>query len=76
MKRELEMHRFNTHSENRVLMASGRLADEAFRYGGHLGTHLILGGYDIKGPQLVQVSNDGNCYSFPFMTMGSGSLAA
>lgn len=76
IKRELEMHRYNTHSESRVQMAAGRFSSEAFRYGGHLGINLIVGGVDIKGPQLLEISGDGNCYSFPFLTMGSGCLAA
>lgn len=76
IKRELELHRLNTRSENRVQMASSRLAQHAFKYGGHVGTHLIIGGYDVKGPQLIEVSNDGNMYALPFLTMGSGSLAA
>jgi 20S proteasome subunit beta 2 len=76
IKRELEMHRLNTHSENRVQMAAGRFSTEAFKYGGNLGTHLICGGVDVKGPQLIEISNDGNCYAFPFLTMGSGCLAA
>ena len=37
IKRELEMHRFNTHSESRVQMAAGRFSSEAFKYGGNLG---------------------------------------
>lgn len=74
--RELEMHRLNTRCENRVQMATGRFADHAFKYGGHIGTHLIVGGYDCKGPQLIQVSNDGNMFAGPFLTLGSGSLAA
>ena len=76
IKRELEMHRFNTHSESRVQMAAGRFSTEAFKYGGHLGINLIVGGVDCKGPQLLEISGDGNCYSFPFLTMGSGCLAA
>lgn len=76
IKRELEMHRLNTRCENRVQMAAGRLCSHAFNYGGHIGTHLIVGGYDVKGPQLVEVSNDGNMYSLPYHTTGSGSLAA
>lgn len=76
IKRELELHRFNTHSENRVQMAAGRLSNIAFKHGGQLGTHLIIGGVDCKGPQLIEVSNDGNMYSFPYLTMGSGCLAA
>lgn len=76
IKRELELHRLNTRSENRVQMAAGRLAGHAFKYGGHIGTHLIVGGFDVKGPQLVECSSDGNMYSLPYHTTGSGSLAA
>ena len=50
VRRELELHRLNSHSENRVLHAVGRFAAHAFNYGGHIGTHLIVGGYDVKGP--------------------------
>lgn len=76
IKRELEMHRLNTRCENRVQMAAGRLCSHAFNYGGHIGTHLIVGGFDVKGPQLIECSNDGNMYSLPYHTTGSGSLAA
>mgnify|MGYP000143712221 CR=1 FL=1 len=57
-------------------MAAGRLVSHVFRYGGHIGTYLILGGVDVKGPQLMEVSADGNSYGFPYLTLGSGSLAA
>ena len=76
IKRELEMHRLNTHSETRVMMAVGKIDNLSFRYQGNLGTHLIVGGVDCKGPQLVEVSNNGYSFSAPFVTMGSGSLAA
>jgi len=76
IKRELEMHRYTTRSENRVQMAAGRLSSHAFRYGGYIGTHLIVGGFDVKGPQLIECSNDGNMYGLPYHTTGSGSLAA
>jgi len=76
IKRELEMHRLNTHSENRVQMAAGRLVNHVFKYGGHIGTYLIIGGVDVKGPQLIEVSADGNSYAHPYLTLGSGSLAA
>lgn len=76
IKRELELHRLNTYSENRVQMAASRLSQHAFKYGGHVGTHLIIGGFDVKGPQLIEVSSDGNMYALPFLTLGSGSLAA
>jgi len=76
IKRELEIHRLNTRCENRVQMAAGRLCSHAFNYGGHIGTHLIVGGIDVKGPQLIECSSDGNMYSSPYHTTGSGSLAA
>ena len=76
IKRQLELHRLNTHTESRVQMAALRLVNHAFKYGGHIGTHLIVGGVDVKGPQLIECSNDGNMYSCPYHTTGSGSLAA
>jgi len=76
IKRELELHRLNNHTENRVQMAATRLCSHAFKYGGHIGTHLIVGGVDCKGPQLIECQNDGNMYSNPYHTTGSGSLAA
>lgn len=76
IKRELELHRFNTHSENRVQMAAGRVSSHVFNYGGHIGTHLIMGGVDVKGPQLIEISSDGHMKPGCFLTMGSGSLAA
>lgn len=76
IKRELELHRLNTRCENRVQMAANRLSSHAFRYGGHIGTHLIVGGVDVKGPQLIECDSDGNSYTNPYHTTGSGSLAA
>lgn len=57
-------------------MAVGRMANHVFRYGGHIGLHAIVGGFDVKGPQLIEVSADGHFKAGPFLTMGSGSLAA
>lgn len=62
ISRELELIRLNSHCESRVSTCVGKLDQLTFRYQGHLGTHLIIGGVDIKGPQLIQVSNNG--YSF------------
>lgn len=76
IKRELQLHRLNTNTENRVQMAAHRLVNHVWRYGGHVGTYLIIGGFDVKGPQLIEVSADGNSYSHPYLTLGSGSLAA
>merc|ERR1740116_844158 len=50
IKRELELHRLNTRTESRVSMAAARLIEHVFRYGGAIGTYLIIGGYDVGGP--------------------------
>jgi len=76
IKRDLELHRLNTHSESRVQMAANKTAEHLFRYQGQVGLHAIMGGVDCKGPQLMEISNDGNHYQGNYLTMGSGSLAA
>jgi len=57
-------------------MATGRMCEHLFRYGGHVGLHSIVGGVDCKGPQLIEVQNDGNNFASCYLTMGSGCLAA
>ncbi|KAJ1500851.1 proteasome core particle subunit beta 2 [Coelomomyces lativittatus] len=47
-----------------------------FRYQGHIGAALILGGFDMDGPQLFTIYPHGSTDKLPFVTMGSGSLAA
>jgi len=59
-----------------VSTAVTRLTTSLHKYQGHIGAHLIVGGYDIKGPQLVSMSAYGNCSYLPYTAMGSGSLAA
>lgn len=50
---ELELHRLNTKSESRVAHVEARLTNHLYRYQGHIGAALIVGGVDINGPQLV-----------------------
>lgn len=47
-----------------------------FRYQGHIGAALVLGGFDATGPQLYTVYPHGSTDKLPYVTMGSGSLAA
>ena len=70
------MHRLNTRTESRVQMATSRLVEHVFRYGGNIGTYLIIGGVDCRGPQLMEATADGNSFAAPYLTLGSGSLAA
>jgi 20S proteasome subunit beta 2 len=43
---------------------------------GHIGTGLIIGGVDTQGSHLISVSPHGNTMHLPYITTGSGSLAA
>lgn len=50
---ELELHRFNTRTESRVSHVETRLTNHLFRYMGHIGAALIVGGVDVTGSHLV-----------------------
>jgi len=64
-------------SEPVVACAVKRLSQYLFRYQGYIGCYLIIGGYDdLNGPQLYQLYAHGSVSKLPFVTMGSGSLAA
>ena len=46
------------------------------RYQGHVSAALVLGGVDVNGPYLSTVAPHGSTDRLPYVTMGSGSLAA
>lgn len=46
------------------------------RYQGHVGAALVLGGVDATGPHLFTIHPHGSTDKLPYVTMGSGSLAA
>jgi 20S proteasome subunit beta 2 len=46
------------------------------RYQGHIGAALVLGGVDNNGPNLYCIHPHGSTDKLPYVTMGSGSLAA
>ncbi|EDQ85982.1 uncharacterized protein MONBRDRAFT_11380 [Monosiga brevicollis MX1] len=46
------------------------------RYQGHVSAALVLGGVDINGPVLYSIHPHGSTDKLPYVTMGSGSLAA
>ena len=76
MASELELQRLYTGRESRVSHAEARLTNHLFRYQGYIGAALIIGGIDVNGPQIVNISPYGNSMRVPYTTMGSGSLAA
>ncbi len=52
---ELELHRLNTKRESRVSQVEARLTSHLFKYQGHIGAALIVGGVDVNGPSLVKL---------------------
>jgi len=76
MESQLELHRLNTNRESRVVTVLTMLKQMLFRYQGHVGAALIIGGYDVNGPHLHSVAPHGSSDTLPYATMGSGSLAA
>ncbi|KAG7401927.1 Proteasome subunit beta type-7 [Phytophthora boehmeriae] len=73
---QLELHRLNTDTQSRVVTAMTLLKKMLFQYQGHISAALVLGGVDITGPHLYTVYPHGSTDKLPFVTMGSGSLAA
>lgn len=73
---QLELLRLQTRRQTRVATAMVQLKRHLFKYQGHVGAYLVLGGVDVHGPHLHMVWAAGSTDTLPFMTMGSGSLAA
>jgi len=73
---KLALHRLATGRPSRIATALTMLKQMLFRYQGHIGAYLVLGGIDITGPQLHTIHAHGSTDQLPYVTMGSGSLAA
>jgi len=73
---QLELHRLSTGRQARVVTALTMLKQMLFKYQGHISAALVLGGVDITGPSLFTVYPHGSTDGLPYVTMGSGSLAA
>jgi 20S proteasome subunit beta 2 len=73
---QLELHKLSTGREPRVATALAMLKQMLFKYQGHISAALILGGVDLTGPSLYTIHPHGSTDKLPFVTMGSGSLAA
>jgi 20S proteasome subunit beta 2 len=88
----LALHALSTGKPPRVVTAMTMLKQYLFRYQGtyadrprtslrlaatgQIGAALVLGGYDATGPQLFTIAPHGSTDKLPYVTMGSGSLAA
>jgi 20S proteasome subunit beta 2 len=73
---QLELHRLNTGMQPRVVTAVTLLKRMLFKYQGHVSAALVLGGCDLNGPHLYHIYPHGSTGKLPYVTMGSGSLAA
>jgi len=72
----LKLHQLASRRESRTVTALTMLKTHLFKYQGHIGAALVLGGFDEGGAHLYTVYPHGSSDSLPFATMGSGSLAA
>ena len=54
----LELHRFATSRQSRVITALTLLKQHLFGYQGHISAALVLGGVDFNGPHLFTVRAD------------------
>jgi len=73
---QLELHRLSTGKIVPICVANRMLRQYLFRYQGHIGAALVLGGVDKFGAHLYSIYPHGSTDNLPFVTMGSGSLAA
>lgn len=76
MASNVELHSLNTGRPPLVAMVTRQLKQMLFRYQGHVGASLIVGGVDVTGAHLYTVYPHGSYDKLPFLTAGSGAAAA
>uniref|UniRef100_A0A673URF2 Phosphatidylcholine-sterol acyltransferase n=2 Tax=Suricata suricatta TaxID=37032 RepID=A0A673URF2_SURSU len=72
----MELHALSTGRQPRVATVTRFLRQTLFRYRGHVGASLIVGGVDRTGRQLYSVHPHGSYSRLPFAALGSGQDAA
>ncbi|RAK97401.1 proteasome core particle subunit beta 2 [Aspergillus ibericus CBS 121593] len=72
----IELHALSTGRPPRVITCMTMLKQHLFRYQGHIGAYLVVAGVDPTGIGLFTVHAHGSTDKLPYVTMGSGSLAA
>ena len=72
----LELHALSTGRKPRVATALTMLKQYLFRYQGYIGAYLVVAGVDPTGAHLFTVHAHGSTDKLPYVTMGSGSMAA
>lgn len=76
MASNVQLHSLNTGRPPLVAMVTRQLKQMLFRYQGHVGASLIVGGVDVTGSHLYSVYPHGSYDKLPFVTAGSGAAAA
>ncbi|TNM92449.1 hypothetical protein fugu_019461 [Takifugu bimaculatus] len=76
MASNVELHMLNTGRPPLVATVTRQLKQMLFRYQGHVGSSLIIGGTDVTGAHLYSVYPHGSYDKLPYLTMGSGAAAA
>jgi len=76
LKSNLELHRLATGRRPRTATVVSRMSQHLFRYQGHCGVALVVGGFDETGPSLYSIAPHGSTDRLAFTAMGSGSLHA
>lgn len=72
----VELHTLNTGRRPLVAMVTRQVKQMLFRYQGHMGASLIVGGVDVDGCHLYSVYPHGSYDKLPFLSAGSGAAAA
>lgn len=72
----MQLHALHTGRQAKTVTAMTMLKQYLFKYQGHVGAALVLGGVDESGPNLFTIAPHGSTDKLPYVTMGSGSLAA
>ncbi|KAM8953847.1 proteasome subunit beta type-7-like [Pelodytes ibericus] len=72
----LHLHEMCTERDARLCTANRMLKQMLYRYQGHIGASIIIGGVDIHGPHLYSVFPHGSTDTIPFTALGSGASAA
>ncbi|KAF8468859.1 nucleophile aminohydrolase [Kalaharituber pfeilii] len=73
---QLELHSLSTGRKPRVITCMTLLKQHLFRHQGYIGAYLVVAGVDPTGVHLFTVHAHGSTDKLPYVTMGSGSLAA
>ncbi|KAK3558858.1 hypothetical protein QTP86_031371 [Hemibagrus guttatus] len=76
MSSNIELHSLSTGRPPQIVTVTRQLKQLLFRYQGHIGSSLIVGGVDVNGPQLYSIYPHGSYDKLPFTAMGSGADAA